>query len=157
MALQDGIFSNTWIKALGNDVALDLGDTTPGAFKGALFTGSVSSGTIDFDQVSPSYGSSPFNANEASGPGYTSGGANITVVSFAVLVGAANKVGWKLNNLLWTGTTITAEGLLVYVPGLSNRAVLFRHFGQAYPTNDGDFAINFHADGILRERLRTTA
>ncbi|MBG0828563.1 hypothetical protein HS041_12365 [Planomonospora sp. ID67723] len=156
MALQDGWFSDTYIKALSNDIALDLGDTTAGTNKGALFTGSVSSGTIDFDATNPAYGSSPFNANEASGPGYTAGGINMTVTSFAVLA-TANKVGWKFSTLLWTATTITAEGLLVYVPGLSNRAVLYRWFGQAYPTSDGDFQITFHADGIWREKLRGTA
>lgn len=156
MALQDGIFSDTWIKALGNSIALDLDDTTPGVHKGALFTGAVAGGTIDFDQTNPAYGSSPFNASEAAGPGYTAGGLNITVISLGVL-STANKIGWKINTLLWTGTTITADGLLVYTPGLSNRAVTFRWFGQPYPTSDGDFQIAFHADGAFREKLRAAA
>lgn len=156
MALQDGIFSDTWIKALGNSIALDLDDTTPGIHKGALFTGSVASGTIDFDQTNPAYNSSPFNANESSGPGYTAGGLNITVISLGVL-STANKIGWKISTLLWTGTTITADGLLVYTPGLSNRALTFRWFGQSYPTSDGDFQIAFHADGAFREKLRAAA
>lgn len=156
MALQHGMFSDTWIKALGNSIALDLDDTTAGITKGALFTGSVAGGTIDFDQANPAYGSSPFNANESAGPGYTAGGLNITVISLAVLA-AANKVGWKVNTLLWTGTTITAEGLLIYVPSLSSRALLYRWFGQAYPTSDGDFQVAFHADGVFRQMLRAVA
>lgn len=157
MALQDGWFSDTFIKALGNAIALDLDDTTPGAYKGALFTSSVSSGTIDFDQTSPAYGSAPFASNEASGPGYTAGGEDITVASWAVLVGTANKVGWEISDLLWTSTTITAAGLLIYVPGLSNRAVLYRSFGQEYPTNDGDYSVTWAADGVTRFKLRPTA
>lgn len=157
MALQDGFFSDTFIKALGNSIALDLDDVTAGINKGALFTSSVAAGTIDFDQSNPAYNSSPFNANEASGPGYTAGGMNMTVTSLAVLVGTANKVGWKLSDLTWTSTTITASGLLIYVPGLSNRAVLYRYFGTDYPTNDGDFAITFHADGAFRQKLRAAA
>lgn len=156
MALQDGVFSDTWIKALGNSIALDLDDTTPGVHKGALFTGSVAGGTIDFDQTNPAYGTSPWNANEASGPGYTAGGLNITVVSLGVL-STANKIGWRISTLLWTSTTITAEGLLVYTPALANRALLYRWFGQPYPTADGDFQITFHADGVFREKLRAAA
>ncbi|GAA3416238.1 hypothetical protein [Streptosporangium vulgare] len=157
MALQDGWFSDTYIKAFANDIALDLSDTTPGAFKGALFTSSVASGTIDFDQSNPAYNSSPFASNETSGPGYTAGGTDITVTSWAVLVGSANKVGWKLSDLSWTSTTITTSGLLIYVPGLSNRAVLYRYFGQDYPTNDGDVEISWAADGATRFKLRPAA
>lgn len=157
MALQDGWFSDTYLKALSNDIAVDLSDTTPGAFKGALFEAGVASGTIDFDQVGPAYGDAPFDDDESSGPGYTAGGTDITVASWAVLVGTANKVGWKINPLVWTLTTITASGLLVYAPGLSSRNVLFRSFGQEYPTNDGDFSITAAADGISRFKLRNVA
>lgn len=157
MALQDGIFSDSWIKKMRGSISLDLGDTTPGLFKGALYTGSVAAGTIDFDQTNPAYGSSPWNAGESSGPGYTAGGKNITVASFGVLAGTANKVGWKLASLLWPGTTITADGILIYVPGLSGRAWAFRTFGQSYPTSDGDFEVGFHADGAWREKLRAVA
>ncbi|MBG0830508.1 hypothetical protein HS041_22360 [Planomonospora sp. ID67723] len=157
MALQDGVFSDTWIKKMRGTISFDLGDTTPGTYVGALFTGSVSAGTIDFDAVNPAYGSGVFASNEASGPGYTAGGEDLTVSSFAVLVGSANKVGWVLNDILWTGTTITAEGLLIYIPGLSDRALMYRHFGQAYPTSDGNFEVGFHADGAYRERLRAAA
>lgn len=157
MALQDGIFSDTWIKKMRGSISFDLGDTTPGIFKGALFTGAVAGGTIDFDQTNPAYGSSPFNANESAGPGYTAAGKNITVASFAVLVGAANKVGWKLNDLLWTATTITADGILISIPGLSSQALMFRYFGQSYPTSDGDFEVGWHTDGAWREKLRAAA
>lgn len=157
MALQDGIFSDSWIKKMRGTISIDLGDTTPGLFKGALYTGAVAGGTIDFDQTNPAYGSSPFNANEATGPGYTAGGKNLTITSLAVLVGTANKVGWKLSDVLWPGTTITADGLFIYIPGLSGRAWIFRAFGQSYPTADGDFSVGFHADGGWREKLRAAA
>ncbi|MFI6299539.1 hypothetical protein ACIBEJ_48650 [Nonomuraea sp. NPDC050790] len=157
MALQDGIFSDTWIKALSNDIALDMGDTTPGVFKGALYTGAVAGGTINFDQSNPAYNSSPFDANQSSGPGYSAGGLDITVISLATLAGDARRIGWKVDPLSWTGTTITAEGLLIYIPGLSNRALGYRWFGQPYPTSDGDFDVNFHTDGALRQMLRAAA
>ncbi|MEU6725461.1 hypothetical protein ABZ917_17275 [Nonomuraea wenchangensis] len=154
MALtQDGWFNDTMIKALSNDIALDLGDTTPGVFKAALYEESV---TPDFSQVNPAYGVAPLNSGESSGPGYTAGGADLTVVSFAELAGAANKLGWKFSPVSWTESTIDAAGLLIYVPSLSSRAVLMRFLGQTYSTADGTFSITFHSDGVWRQVLRAT-
>lgn len=157
MALQDGWFSDTYLKAFSNDIALDLGDTTPGVFKGALFEGGVASGTIDFDQSGPAYGAAPFDDDESNGPGYTAGGEDITVLSWGVLVGTTNKVSWKISNLSWTSTTITASGLLIYVPGLADRALVYRSFGDAFPTNDGDYSVAFNSDGAYRQKLRPAA
>lgn len=150
---QDGWFNHTYTAALSNDIALDLSDTTPGTFKGALFQLGL---TPNFSQTSPAYGSSPLNANEASGPGYTAGGANLTVTGFGELA-ATNKVGWKFSPVSWTETTIEAAGLLIYAPSLSNAAVLLRFLGQTYSTADGEFSITFHSDGAWRNVLRTTA
>lgn len=155
MALtQDGWFNSTMVAALSNDIALDLGDTTPGTFKGALFEAAASP---NFSQSSPAYGSSPLDSSESSGPGYTAGGADLTVVSFAELSGAANKIGWQFDEVEWTESTIEAAGLLIYVPSLSNRAVLMRVFSQTYGTADGVFSVAFHADGVWRQVLRTSA
>ncbi len=150
---QDGWFNDTMTKALANDIALDLGDTTPGAFKGALFETAL---TPNFSQTNPAYGSSPYDANETSGPGYTAGGVDMTVTAWGEL-SAANKLGWRFSPIEWTESTITAEGLLIYVPSLSSRAVLLRWLGQEYGTADGTFTITFHADGVWRQVLRTTA
>ncbi|HEY9369313.1 hypothetical protein [Streptomyces sp.] len=155
MALtQDGWFNDTMVKALSNDIALDLSDTTPGAFKAALYEASASP---NFSQVSPAYGTAPLDSDESSGPGYTAGGADLTVVSFAELAGATNKLGWKFDPVEWEESTIDAAGLLIYVPSLSNRAVLMRYFGQTYGTADGTFSITFHSDGVWRQVLRSAA
>jgi hypothetical protein len=151
---QDGWFNDTLIKALGNDIALDLGDTTPGTFKGALFQSGL---TPNFSQSNPAYNSSPYNANEASGPGYTAGGLSMTVLSLGEVSGTANKVGWALDDIEWTGATIEAAGLLIYVPALSSRAVLLRFFGQSYSSQDGVYSLSFAADGVWRHVTRSTA
>jgi hypothetical protein len=151
---QDGWFNDTMVKALSNTIALNLADTTPGTFKGALYEETA---TPNFSQVNPAYGTAPLNADESSGPGYTAGGSNLTVVSFAELASAANKLGWKLNAIEWTESTIDAAGLLIYVPALSNRAVLMRYFGQEYSTADGTFSVTFATDGVWRQVLRNTA
>ncbi|MET8985822.1 hypothetical protein ABZW49_10275 [Nonomuraea wenchangensis] len=155
MALtQDAWFNDTMVQALSNAIALNLADTTPGAFKGALY---LETASPNFSQASPTYGTSPLNSGEASGPGYTAGGANLTVTSFAELASAANKIGWKFSPVSWTESTISAAGLLIYVPSLSNRAVLLRWFGQEYDTADGTFSITPASDGVWRQVLRTTA
>ena len=155
MALtQPGWFNDTMLKALSNTIALNLADTTPGAFKGALFEAAASP---NFSQSNPAYGSSPFDSNESSGPGYTAGGADLTVTSFAELSGAANKISWQFEEVEWTESTIDAAGLLIYVPSLSSRAVLLRIFGSTYSTADGVFSVEFPAEGVWQQVLRTTA
>ncbi|MFI6595004.1 hypothetical protein ACIBHX_02080 [Nonomuraea sp. NPDC050536] len=151
---QDGWFNDTMVKALSNTIALDLSNTTSGTYKGALFQSAL---TPDFSATNPAYGSAPYNANEASGPGYSSGGLNMTVTGFGELGTAANKIGWKFSTLLWTSATISAAGLLVYIPGMSNKAVLLRWFTQTYQAQDGDFSIAFHTDGIWRNLNRAAA
>jgi hypothetical protein len=150
---QDGWFNDTMVKALSNTIALNLADTTPGAFKGALFEESASP---NFSQTDPAYGTAPLDSDESSGPGYTAGGEDLTVTSFAELAGATNKIGWRFEPVEWTESTIDAAGLLIYVPSLSNRAVLLRSLGQTYSTADGTFSISFHADGVWRQVLRNT-
>lgn len=155
MALtQDGWFNSTMVAALSNAIALNLASTTPGAFKGALFEETV---TPNYSQASPAYGTSPFDTAESSGAGYTTGGADLTVVSFAELAGATNKLGWKFSPVEWEESTIDSAGLLIYVPSLSNRAVLMRSFGATYTTADGVFSITFDSDGVWRQVLRTAA
>jgi hypothetical protein len=150
---QDGWYNDTLIKALSNDLALDLSNTTPGIFKAALFQSTL---TPDFSATSPAYGTAPYDDDEAAGPGYTAGGLDVTVTSFGETA-AANKVGWALEELSWTGATIEAAGLLVYVPSLSDVAVLLRAFGQSYAAEDGEYSVAFATDGIWRTVLRTSA
>lgn len=151
---QDGWFNDSFTKVFRQTVTIDVGSTTPGVFKGALFAGTI---TPDFSQTNPAYGSAPFNSGEASGPGYTSGGNSLTVVSFAELSGIANKVGWRFSATSWTSATIAAEALLVYAPGISNRAFVLRWFTQSYDSSDGDYTITPDTTGMWRTVLRNAA
>ncbi|WP_214322095.1 hypothetical protein [Nonomuraea sediminis] len=154
MALsQDAWFNDSYVKTMRQTVTIDLGNTTPGTFKGALWTGSV---TPDFSQSNPAYGTSPWNSGETSGPGYSAGGNSLTVISFAELAGIANKVGWRFNSTSWTSATISADGLLIYAPGISNRAFLLRYFGQTYTSSNGTFGLAWDSTGAWRTVLRAT-
>lgn len=156
MTLQDAWFTDSYLKMCANDIALDLGETTAGYFKGAMFDAAVGGGAPDWDQANPAYGSAPWNDHEATGPGYTGAGQNLVLSSFGIVSGSANKVAWVVADLVWTATTFTAAGLLVYVPSLSNRALQYRYFGQPYTTDDGDFEVAF-SGGLWRQKLRATA
>lgn len=151
---QDAWFVDSYVKRMRNQTAIDVGDTTPGLFKGALYTGTV---VPDFSQVNPAWNVAPWNVGESSGPGYVSGGQNLTVISFAQLAGATNKVGWRFSTITWTSTTLSAEGLLIFAPSLTNKNFLFRWFEGVKTTSDGDFEIQWHADGAWRNVLRNAA
>jgi hypothetical protein len=141
-------FVDTQVKMFNNDIALDLGDTAAGAFKMALFQDSI---TPDASQSNPAYGSSPFNAGEVSGTGYTAGGAALTSVVFEEHPSSAGTIRWDFDNVSWAASTIpNAKGCLIYVTALSNRAVLLRTFGQEYSSQDGTFSVNLHTDGIAK-------
>ncbi|MER7213221.1 hypothetical protein ABT340_39675 [Streptosporangium sp. NPDC000239] len=143
---RDGLYVSTLVAALTNTIALNLSSAS--AFKLAMFTDSL---TPDFSAVSPAYGSSPYNANEVSGPGYTAGGIALASAVFEELPSTAGTVRFDFANISWSSSTITnAKAALIYVPGLSNVALLLRSFGQDYSTQDGTFAINLHADGIFK-------
>ncbi|TYB69748.1 hypothetical protein FXF51_06180 [Nonomuraea sp. PA05] len=151
---QDAWFVDTYAKVMRQTTTIDVGSTTPGLFKGALFTGSV---VPDFNQTNPAYGSSPLNSGESSGPGYTAGGQDLTVASFGTLT-ATNKVGWRFATVTWEATTLSAEGLLIYAPGLSNKAFVLRSFDGVKTTADGTFEISFDSEGgAWRVVLRNTA
>lgn len=151
---QDGWFNDTYTKVFRQTVTIDVGNTASGTFKGALWTGTV---TPDFSQVNPAYSVAPWNAGEAAGPGYTAGGNNLTVVSFAELSGVANKIGWRFNSTSWLSATIAADGLLIYAPSLTNRAFLFRWFGQTFDSADGTYSVTPDATGVWRTILRNAA
>jgi len=154
MALQDAWFNDTFVKALNGDIALGLGITSPGRFWGALFTDQAEP---DFSQINPAYGTAPLEFGESSGAGYTAGGAALTVVSWGQL-SEPNKVGWRFATVSWEESTISASGLLVYIPSMSNKAVICRAFGGTYATEDGTFEISWGADGgTWRIPLRAAA
>ncbi|GGK61169.1 hypothetical protein Sme01_02790 [Sphaerisporangium melleum] len=150
MAITDGVFVATYLDALNNVIALNLSSSS--AFKIALFTNSL---VPDFSQTGAAYGSSPLNTAEVSGTGYTSGGAALSGAVFEELSGSPGTARWTFTSpVQWTSSTITnARGGLFYVPGISNRAVLLRTFGQDYSTQAGDLTVNFHADGVWKNLL----
>jgi hypothetical protein len=137
-----GLFVSTWIDALDTtQLALDLDLDT---HKVALFTNSV---TPNFSSDT-AYGVSPYNANEVSGTGYTSGGA---VIGNTTVSDVSGTLKWDGDDVTWATSTITAaKGALIYADALvGNNAILLVTLGADYSTSAGSLVISWSASGIF--------
>lgn len=138
-----GIYVATIVDVLDDtQLGLDLSSETQ--LKVALFTNSI---TPNFT-TDTAYGVAPYNANEVSGTGYTTGGATLTTTTFT---GASGSVTFDAADSSWSASTITgARGALVYADGLAgDNAVVLLNLGQDYATNNGTFLLQYSASGIF--------
>lgn len=112
--------------------------TTTGSgnsFKIALFTSSASLGA----------GTTAYStSNEASGTGYTAGGAALTNVTPTT---SSTTALTDFADVTFSSSSITARGALIYnsstTAGSANRAVLVLDFGADKTSSSGDFTITF--------------
>ena len=82
--------------------------------------------------------------NEASGTGYTAGGATLTGLTIG-LSGTTAYLTFTDPN--WASSTITARGCLVYNASKSNKAVAAFDFGQDVTSTNGLFTVDLPAAG----------
>lgn len=140
--MASGLFVTTFKNALGAaQLALDLDADT---HKVALFTSSI---TANFD-TDTAYGTSPYDANEVSGTGYTAGGATL---ANAALTSSSGVLKFDGDDSSWTSSTITgAHYALIYADALAgNNAICLVDFGTDYSTISGTFQITWNASGIF--------
>lgn len=104
---------------------------TGDAFKIALFT---SSATLSATTTVYATG------NEASGTGYTAGGAALTNVSPTT---SGTTAFIDFSDVSWTGSSFTARGALIYNTTDSNKAVAVLDFGGDFTVSSGTFTITF--------------
>jgi hypothetical protein len=80
-------------------------------------------------------------AGEISGSGYTAGGQALTGVQ---ILGPASRTAYvTFNDAVWTGSTLTARGALIYNQSFANNAVAILDFGSDKSSNQGRFAVKF--------------
>lgn len=138
-----GLFIATWTDVLDTtQLALNLDLET---HYGAMFTNSI---TPNFS-TDTAYGTSPYNANEVSGTGYTAGGAALT--STALSESPTGTIMWDAADLAWASSTISnARCVLIYADALAgDNAILLVDFGGDYSTTSGTFTVQWAAGGIL--------
>lgn len=136
-----GIYCTTFMDVFDTtQLAIDLDLET---HKGALFTNSI---TPNFSSDT-AYGVSPYDANEATGTNWPSGGVALTGTNLSISSGT---VIFDATDVSVASTTITnARGYLLYADALAgDRAILLVNFGADYSTVNGTFAITWAAGGV---------
>lgn len=112
-----------------HNFAASGGDT----FKIALYTSSA-----NLDSSTTVYTSS----NEASGTGYTAGGATLTNAGTGL---TGTTAFLDFDDYTWTSATISAAGALIYNATEGNKAVAVLSFGATYSSTNGNFTVTFPA------------
>lgn len=137
-----GLYLATWTDILDTtQLAVDLDAEN---HKIALFTNSV---TPNFS-TDTAYGTSPYNAGESSGAGYTAGGQALT--GTALSESPTGTMKWAADNMQWTSSTITAKGALIYANALAGKnAIVLVNFGSDFSTVSGTLLVTWHSGGIF--------
>jgi len=105
--------------------------STGDTFKLALFT---SSATLNASTTAYS------TTNEASGTGYTAGGAALTNVTPTT---SGTTALTDFADLTFSSATITANGALIYNDDQADKSVIVLAFGGDKTSTNGDFTIQF--------------
>jgi hypothetical protein len=140
---KSGLFVLTFIDIFDTtQLAIDLDLET---HKLALFTNSI---TPNFS-TDTAYAASPYNANEVSGTGYTSGGTAITTTT--VTESPTETLMWDAADTSWTTSTFTnARAGLAYADALAgNNAICLINFAADFSTTAGTFLVQWASGGIL--------
>lgn len=113
------------------DGEMDFSADTAQVFKIALYTSSAS-----LDATTTAYSAT----NEASGTGYSAGGATLTVNAPAT---SGTTAYLDFADVTWSTASFTARGALIYQSGGSNPAVAVLDFGADQTATAGDFTVIF--------------
>lgn len=93
------------------------------------------------------------SANEASGTGYTAGGATLANKS-ASYDGASNTVTLDGDDVTWANSTVTARYAVVYddsgAVAADKTLIGYVDFGSNQSSSNGNFTIAWDATGIVR-------
>lgn len=89
---------------------------------------------------------SEISANEVSGDGYTAGGQ--ALAGKTVTQDDTNdKAKWDADDVIWADSTITARFAVIY--DANNNLIACIDFGEDKSSSNGEFKIQWHADGII--------
>jgi hypothetical protein len=88
------------------------------------------------------------SANEASGAGYTTGGA---IISNLVVTqdNVNNKAVFDADDVTWSSSTITAKYAVLYDVTQGTNLIACFDFGSDYSSSNGNFTVQWNASGII--------
>ena len=120
------------IHAFGTSVT--RGSTAADTFYMALYTSSAT-----LDSTTTAYTAT----NEVSGTGYSAGGQALSVATAPT---STSTTAWlDFDDEVWTSSTITARGAMIYNSDQSNKCVAVLDFGGDKTSTAGDFTVIFPA------------
>jgi hypothetical protein len=82
--------------------------------------------------------------NEVSGTGYSAGGLTLSGLSTGL---SGSTAYLTFTDPVWSNSTITARGCLIYNSSQSNKAVAVFDFGQNVSSVNGNFTVDFPGTG----------
>jgi hypothetical protein len=143
-ATTSGLYVANWIDILdATQLAIDTSLTT---HKWAMYTNSIAtmSYSTDVNQAS-----APYNANEASGTGYTAGGQ--TILSPTTTESPTGTLMYDMADQVWASpTSVTARGAVLYADALTNNnLIVAMTFGSDFTSTAGTFTIQFASTGVF--------
>jgi len=141
-----------------------VADVIYNSFKGKIMDGSIDldTDTIKVVLVTSSYTPNidthtqySHITNQVTGTGYTAGGA--TLANKSVAVDTTNdRAKFDADDTTWTSASITARGAIIYKyiddggsPDDTSPLICYKDFGADITSTNGDFTIQWSADGIL--------
>lgn len=110
----------------------------------ASHSGTYNAATTNYSDVTG-------NSDEASGTGYSSGGA--TLGSAAITVDGTTAIV-DFANVIFTSSTISADGCIIYNSSASNKAICVIDFSGTKTSTNGDFTVEFPAAGASTAIIR---
>jgi hypothetical protein len=88
------------------------------------------------------------SAFEVAGVNYVASGSPL-IGSAPYTVDGSNQARWSADNVTWSNATITARYATIYCQSKSNALVCTIDFGSDKSSSNGDFTIQWSANGIL--------
>lgn len=105
---------------------------TTATLKLALYTSALTAATTAYSAT-----------NEASGTGYSAGGATMALASSYPATDDDGRVTYRFDTVSWTSATFSASHGLIYNSSASNYSVLVLDFGGTRSVTSATFAISF--------------
>ena len=107
-------------------------------------TGTYNAATTNYSDVTG-------NSDEATGTGYTAGGQVLDSVTISTdgttaIIDIADEV--------FTSSTISADGCIIYNASKANRAIAVIDFGGTKTSTNGNFTIDFPTSGVSSSIIR---
>jgi len=104
-----------------------------------------------YNAATTNYSDVTGNSDEASGTGYSAGGASLTSASITT---SGTTAFVDFANAVFSSSTISADGCIIYNSSASNKAICVIDFSGTKTSTNGDFTVEFPAAGASTAIIR---